>query len=64
MAIYVASCVTAEEITQAKIADEADVSTVTIRVNRNRVDEVVGKAPTAIIKDAADNDDVGTRDES
>lgn len=52
MAIYVASCVTAEEVTQAEIANEAGVTTVTIRNTRDRVTEVIGKAPTAIITEA------------
>lgn len=64
MAIYVASCVTAEEVTQGEIADEAGVATVTIRVTRDRVEEVVGKAPTAIITEAVTDNDGGTRDES
>ncbi|MDT3434671.1 transcription initiation factor IIB family protein [Haloarcula sp. 1CSR25-25] len=64
MAIYVASCVTAEQITQTEIADEAGVSTVTIRVTRARVGEIVGKAPTAIITEAVAADDSGTREAS
>lgn len=64
MAIYVASCVTAEEVTQAEIAAEAGVATVTIRVTRARVEEVVGTAPTEIIAETVANDDGGTREES
>jgi transcription initiation factor TFIIB len=64
MAIYVASCITAEEVTQAEIADEAGVAAVTIRVTQGRVEEVVGKAPTAIITEAVGDDEGGTRDRS
>lgn len=64
MTIYVASCVTAEKVTQTEIAEEAGISTVTIRTTRNRVEEVFGKAPTAIITEAVNNDDSGNLDKS
>lgn len=60
MAIYVASCVTAEKVTQTDIAEKAGISTVTIRTTRNRVEEVFGKAPTTIITDADDHDECGS----
>jgi len=62
MAVYAASCVTADAVTQQEIADEAGISTVTIRVTRSRVEEVFDTSPTAII--TATIDDGGPSNES